>query len=127
MAIYHGRANVKSSGGVLKSNRHKKRFELGNEPAFSVLGVTKRKNVRGMGGNRKAVILSENEANVTTPKDKTTRRVKILNVSENIADPHFAQRNVITKGAIIVTEIGSARVTSRPGQTGRINAVLIEK
>ncbi len=127
MAIYHGRSKGKTSGGILRSNRHKKRFELGNEPSFTVLGSTKRKNVRGMGGIRKPVLLSVPEANVTIPKDNATKRVKILNVSENIADPHFAQRNVITKGAVIVTELGNARVTSRPGQSGRINAILIEK
>jgi small subunit ribosomal protein S8e len=127
MAIYHGRASVKISGGKLRSNRHKKRFELGNEPTLTVLGSTKRKQVRGMGGNSKSVLLSGNEVNVTNPKDGVTKRVKVLNVKENIADPHFAQRNIITKGAIVVTELGNARITSRPGQSGRINAVLIKK
>lgn len=127
MAIYHGRARAKISGGKLRTNRHKKRFELGNEPSLTVLGNTKRKQVRGMGGNTKAVLLSGNEINVTIPKDKVTKKTKILNVLENIADPHFAQRNVITKGAIVVTELGNARITSRPGHSGRINAVLIEK
>lgn len=127
MAIYHGKARVKISGGKLRSNRHKKRFELGNEPSFTVLGDTKRKHVRGMGGSGKPVLLRENEVNITIPKEKVTKKVKIVNVLENIADPHFAQRNIITKGAIVVTELGNARVTSRPGQSGRINAVLIEK
>ncbi len=116
MAIYHGRASTKISGGKLRSNRHKKRFELGNDPAQTVLGNTKRKQVKGMGGDSKSVLLSGNEVNVTNPKDKVTKKVKILNVLENIADPHFAQRNIITKGAIIVTELGNAKVTSRPGQ-----------
>ncbi|HHC19323.1 MAG TPA: 30S ribosomal protein S8e, partial [Euryarchaeota archaeon] len=33
---------------------------------------------------------------------------------------------IITKGTIIETEVGLARVTSRPGQVGIINAVLIQ-
>ena len=127
MAIYHGRASAKISGGKLRSNRHKKRFELGNEPTLTVLGNVKRKQVRGMGGNTKTALLRGHEANVTDPKGKVTKKAKIINVLENIADPHFAQRNIITKGAIIVTELGNARVTSRPGQNGRINAVLIKK
>jgi small subunit ribosomal protein S8e len=127
MAIYHGRAKAKITGGILKSNRHKKRFELGREPSLTVLGNVKRKKVRGLGGNEKTVLLSGNEANVTNPSDRTTKRVKILNVKENIADPHFAQRNIITKGAIVVTELGNAKVTSRPGQNGIINAVLLKK
>ncbi len=127
MAIYHGRASAKISGGKLRSNRHKKRFELGNEPTLTVLGNVKRKQVRGMGGNNKSALLKGNEINVTDPKARVTKKVKILNVKENIADPHFAQRNIITKGAVVVTELGNARVTSRPGQSGRINAVLIQK
>jgi small subunit ribosomal protein S8e len=127
MAIYHGKARGKISGGKLRSNRHKKRFELGNEPTLTVLGKVKRKQVWGMGGNNKSVLLSGNEVDVTNPKSKVTKKVKILNVLENIADPHYAQRNIITRGAIVVTELGNARVTSRPGQSGRISAVLIQK
>ncbi|MDO5821049.1 MAG: 30S ribosomal protein S8e, partial [Methanobrevibacter sp.] len=33
--------------------------------------------------------------------------------------------NIITKGAIVETEIGNAKVTSRPGQDGIINGVLL--
>ncbi|MEM0127899.1 MAG: 30S ribosomal protein S8e [Thermoplasmatales archaeon] len=127
MAIYQGKGRTKISGGKLKSNRHKRRFELGREPTLTVLGSVKRKQIRGMGGNVKTVLLSGNEANVTNPKDGVTKRVRILNVSENIAETHFAQRNIITKGAVIVTEAGKAKVTSRPGQNGMVNAVLIEK
>ena len=36
-------------------------------------------------------------------------------------------RNIITRGATILTEIGLARVTSKPGQDGVVNAVLIEQ
>jgi len=39
----------------------------------------------------------------------------------------YAKRNIITKGAIIQTSEGKARVTSRPGQDGVVNAVLIEE
>jgi len=35
--------------------------------------------------------------------------------------------NVITKGAIVKTELGLVRVTSRPGQHGVVNGVLIEE
>jgi small subunit ribosomal protein S8e len=34
---------------------------------------------------------------------------------------------VITKGAILQTPLGQARVTSRPGQHGVVNAVLVQK
>jgi small subunit ribosomal protein S8e len=33
----------------------------------------------------------------------------------------------MNKGAIIETKLGKAKITSRPGQTGTINAVLVSK
>jgi small subunit ribosomal protein S8e len=33
---------------------------------------------------------------------------------------------MITKGAVLKTELGRARVTSRPGQHGILNAVLMD-
>ena len=49
----------------------------------------------------------------------------IENVVSNAANLNYVRRNVITKGAIIDTSEGRARVTSRPGQTGQVNAVLV--
>ena len=71
----------------------------------------------------KISLLSENFANITVGKE--TKRAKILSVIENYANPHLTRQNVITKGCIIETELGKARVTSRPGQHGIINAVLL--
>jgi len=45
---------------------------------------------------------------------------------ENKANKEFLRKRIITKGAIIETELGKAVVTSRPGQDGVINAKLIE-
>ena len=47
------------------------------------------------------------------------------NVIENKANPNYVRRNIITKGAIVETSAGKAKVTSRPGQDGVINGVLI--
>ncbi len=127
MAIYQGRARVKISGGVLRRLRHKRRFELGREPTNTVIGSTKRKVIRTMGGNSKVVLLRAEYANVTIPNERKTVKAKILHVKENIADPHFAQRGIITKGAIIETDLGICRVTSRPGQHGNVNAILLNK
>jgi small subunit ribosomal protein S8e len=39
----------------------------------------------------------------------------------------FVRRKIITIGAIIKTELGLSKVTSRPSQDGVVNAVLIKK
>lgn len=64
-------------------------------------------------------------ANITDPEDGKTQKVRIINVISNPATVDYQRRGVITKGATINTDIGKAKVTSRPGQHGIINAVLI--
>jgi small subunit ribosomal protein S8e len=52
-------------------------------------------------------------------------RAIIENVEENTANPNFVRRNLLTKGAIIKTSVGRAKIVSRPGQHGVINAILL--
>jgi len=63
---------------------------------------------------------------VTDLKNGESKKVRIASVIENGANPNYVRRNLLTKGAIIKTEIGNARIMSRPGQDGVINAVLLE-
>ena len=46
---------------------------------------------------------------------------------DNPANVNYVRRNIVTKGAVIETSAGRARVTSRPGQDGQINAVLVDE
>jgi len=78
------------------------------------------------GGMVKLKLAAADMINVADPKTGKVRRVKIITVKDNKANPHFVRRNIITKGAILETDIGMARVTSRPGQDGVANAVLLE-
>ncbi len=86
-----------------------------------------RKRIRVRGGNFKIRLVRALYANVTIPSKGITKRVRILRVVENPVNQDYSRRGVITKSAVIETEIGRARVTSRPGQDGVINAILIEE
>jgi small subunit ribosomal protein S8e len=90
------------------------------------LGERRAIKLRVRGGGVKLRLLSGDTANVTNPETGETAKVKILGVIENPANRHFVRRNVLTKGAIIDTELGRAKITSRPGQEGVVNAVLLE-
>ena len=79
---------------------------------------------RVVGANQKLSLLSAHEINLADKKGKTTK-IEILNVVENPANPNLVRRNIITKGCIVETKLGKARVTSRPGQEGSVNGVLI--
>jgi len=127
MAVWHGERGRKPTGGLIKIVRKKKKYELGSLPTHTRIGKEKKKIVRARGGNIKIRALSVEFANVLDPETKTVKKVKILDVIENKANPHFVRRGIITKGCIIKTEIGNARVTSRPSQDGIVNAVLVKE
>ncbi len=130
MGVWHGRSRRKPSGGLYHTlrARMKRKYEMGREFVPSVLGEEeKRKTIRVRGGNTKVRTRKVVYANVSDPQTGETKKVKILSLLENSANRNFVRRNVITKGAIIETELGKARVTSRPNQDGVVNAVLLEK
>ena len=126
MAISQRRSLRKPSGGRYKQQgRKKKAYELGREPAFTKLEKKRAKYVRTKGNHRKVRLLSTDTANLFDPKAKKYEQVKIKTIVENPANRHFVRRNIMTKGTVIETEKGKARITSRPGQDGSVNAVLI--
>lgn len=126
MSVWHGDLHKrKPTGGKRRPYRGKRKFEQGSFPVETVLGEPKRKIERGRGGNIKVKVLSDKYACVTDLKTGKTEKAEILRVVKNPANVDYNRRGVITKGAIIETSLGLARVTSRPGQNGVINAVLM--
>jgi small subunit ribosomal protein S8e len=108
-----------------KVRKKKRKFQMGREHTETLVDERRAKKIRVMGGAVKTRLFAETYANVYDPKSKKSKKVKILSVVENMANPHYVRRNIITKGAIVETELGKVRVTSRPGQNGTVNAVLI--
>ena len=127
MSVWHGDQHKhKATGGKKIVNRKKRRYEKGFFPAETVIGKTKSKSMRKHGGNEKKRLLLINEANISNASGKT-QKVKIDRVIKNPANVDYDRRGVITKGTMIATSLGTARVTSRPGQDGKVNAVLVDK
>ncbi len=126
MSKWNLRSGRKPTGGKMSRTGKKTRSDRRREPLFTRLGETENKIRRSVGGHFNRILLASNAANVTDPATGKTKKVKILSVIENPANPHFIRRNVITKGATIDTEIGRAKVTSRPSRDGAVNAVLLE-
>ncbi|MCE4624321.1 MAG: 30S ribosomal protein S8e [Desulfurococcales archaeon] len=131
MGVYQWRDHKKRTGG--KRNWYykvKRKYATGRPfvPAvFTPEEEHEVKPVRARGGNVKLRLRKTYFAVVSNPKTGESKKVKIKAVIVTPANREFARRNIIVKGAIIETEIGRARVTSRPGQDGIVNAVLIEE
>lgn len=118
----HGRSPRKRTGGRRRPVRDRRKHELGTEPTETRVGESRLKTVKARGGQTKIRALQTDVATIADGDE--THSATIDTVVENPANPNFARRNIITKGAIIDTDAGQARVTSRPGQTGQVNAVL---
>ena len=114
----------KTTGGKYIKSRKKKSYEITGQKRIIKLGKEKRKKMRTRGGNKKIVLLSAKTVNVEI-KGKL-KRVDIKNVTETPSNKFLARQNIITKGAIIDTELGKVRITNRPSQEGIVNGILIE-
>jgi small subunit ribosomal protein S8e len=131
LSYYQGRDTKKPSGGYRPRPYKVKRKALGGGPptntTLSESGNEVRKVTRVFGGNVKVRAYSVQYANLYIPSEKKAVKVRIIRVLETPSNRELAKRQIIVKGAIIETERGKAIVTSRPGQDGIVNAVLIEK
>ena len=119
-----GRSKRKRTGGRRRRSHKKTRHQLGREPSETTVGDPRFQVVDSRGTGKKVRALSADTVQVADGGDVTTATIE--DVVENPANVNYARRNIITKGAIVETSEGSARVTSRPGQDGQVNAVLVE-
>jgi len=126
MTLWHLRSKRKPTGGVLRRSRKKNKNERGSVFLETKIGERKSKTDRKRGGDQKTKLLSVQNINAADEKGKIIV-TKIISVEENPANPHYVRRNIITRGAVLKTEIGHVKVTSRPGQDCVLNGKLVEK
>ncbi|MEM4398028.1 MAG: 30S ribosomal protein S8e [Candidatus Woesearchaeota archaeon] len=126
MVLDQQRSIRKETGARYKKQHSKKKHSLGRTPTLTKIGKTAKKEIRVRGNNKKLRVLRTDEVNLYDPKTKKYSKAKIKIVVGNPANRHYVRRNIMTKGTIIQTDKGNARITSRPGQDGQINAVLVE-
>lgn len=128
MALWQGKSRRKHTGGRYRFARKKRKFEIANERQSCVVGTTRKKELRTRGGGSKFKLLGEEYINVVEQggSEKPTKR-RIITVLENPANPHYVRRNFLTKGAIVqLDNKRKAKITSRPGQHGVINGIIIK-
>ncbi|HYK93165.1 MAG TPA: 30S ribosomal protein S8e [Thermoplasmata archaeon] len=127
MGIWQGRSRRKRTGGRLRPIRKKRRFEISRELQHATIGAGTVKHYRVRGANEKLRILTTQKVNVYDPATKSMKVASVVTVRENPANPNYVQRNIITRGAILETDLGLVEVRSRPGQHGILNAVRVAK
>ena len=125
MARSQARSKRKYTGKKYKHFRKKRKRELERPRIDTGIGTDKKKKQRTMGGNFKLKLFATQFINVTDSSTNKTQKVRILRFESNEASKDFNRRHVLTKGAIVETELGNAKITSRPGQHGLLNGVLV--
>jgi small subunit ribosomal protein S8e len=107
------------------SKRKKRKNELGSDHRHpKKADEEERKNVPIRGGKEKTVASKVKFANVAV-KGKT-KKVEITAVEDNPANKDYKRENIVSLGGVVKTELGEAKVTSRPNQDGVVNAVLLK-
>jgi small subunit ribosomal protein S8e len=119
-------AKRKATGGRYRPSRGRRAFEGDGYSIEPLVGETVRRLVRTRGGGTSAGVVAANEANVADSSGKVSK-AKIVRVKQSPANRDYERRGVITRGALIETDAGEARVTSKPTDDGVVNAVLLKK
>lgn len=127
MTKWHLRSGRKTTGGKLQKGRKKRRSDRGFMFVETKIGKREVAKSRIQGGSMKLRLSSADQVNVADPDTGKIKRAKIVSVKENKANPHYVRRNILTKGALVETDAGTARITSRPGQQGMLNAVSVKE
>ncbi|MBI4053214.1 MAG: 30S ribosomal protein S8e [Candidatus Diapherotrites archaeon] len=133
MTQWHLKSEKKSTGGRRTSNRRSDKILAWKGGDFTATTVDAEKDERkvksGIGSTTKVKQKKAKTASVIDKATKKALKAEIVSVVENAANRHYVRRNTITKNAVIVVKINGeerkARVTSRPGQSGEVQAVLI--
>lgn len=121
MATRKGR---KKSGGKYTTRRKKKSYEIAGQARIVKIGEDKRKTQRVRGGNKKTFLLRGKFINVKTKEG--LKKIEIKDVVETPSNRFLARQDILTKGAIIKTDLGNIKITNRPSQEGVVNGVLVE-
>ncbi len=125
MAVWHKRSVRKKTGGRTRRYRKHKKYEKGSEFSEPVKGEDS-VVVRSTRGSTSKNTVRRSET-VNLAKDGEVEEVEIEAVEENPANPNYVRRSILTKGTVVKTSEGKARITSRPGQDGVVNAVPVEE
>lgn len=124
---YHEPSRKKVSagtGGRKRKFRDRKLAHIGGGFTATKVNAEEDRYVkRGRGGTTKVKARRAGFVNVLM--EGKTKKAKIISVIES-HNPQYARQNIITKGAILNTEVGKVRVTNRVGQDGVVNGILVK-
>ncbi len=127
MVLNQSRSKRKPSGGRYKYLKVRRQYESGGSPALTRIGASRIRVTEGLGCTQKHKLLTVDSVYVMNPATQKVQKATIIEVLANPANRHFVRRNIITKGARVNTSLGPVVITSRPGQFGSLQGVLVSQ
>jgi len=126
MENYHGQSGstIKGTGGKRGRRSDKKLRHIGGVFTATKVGKEDVRLLKWARGNTAKVKLKV-AAFVNVLTKEGIKKAAVRNVLETPDNRHHARQNIITKGAIIDTELGKVKVTNRVGQDGVVNGRLL--
>ncbi len=126
MENYHGASGstIKGTGGRRGRASDKKLRLVGGVFTATKIGKANAgilNHVRG--GETKLKLKTASTVNVLTKSGM--KKVAMRNVLETPDNRHHARQNILTKGAVVDTELGKVKITNRVGQDGVVNGRLL--
>src|SRR5438445_13324227 len=102
-------AGRKLTGGRKVAMRDRRKFEIDRYPNEAIMGTMDVVTRRVRGNNVKSAFKKVEFANVADPASKKVVKSKISQVTKNSANKDYERRGVISKGALLETNAGTAR------------------
>lgn len=119
----HGKKVVSGTGGRRRKFRDKKLSHIGGVFASTRVSAQESKvPIRGRGGNYGLKLKKASKISIVTKDGMKCESIIRVLESHN---PEYVRMNILTKGAVVETKIGKARITNRVGQDGFVNGVLV--
>lgn len=116
----------KITGGRRIAYRVRRSFERDGFPVETTVGRADILKRRTRGGRIKLQLGKAEFANIIDPSVGKAVKSRVIRVLSNPANRDYERRGIITRGAVIETEMGKAKVVSRPSQDGAVNAILLK-
>ena len=126
MVVTQKRSKRKATGSRYTNSNPKRLHQKGSLPTNTRIGKRDIRTFRAKSSASKTRLLFADKVNLFDPGTRKHSVEDIKNVVESPANRHFVRRNILTRGAVVETSKGRARITGRPGQEGMVNAVLIK-
>ncbi len=111
------------TGGKREKYRDKKLAHLGGEFTATKVSDKDLKVKRRKRGGKTALKLKK-AVTVNVVTKEGTKKAKVVRVIES-HNPEYVRMHIITKGAVLETDLGKVKVTNRVGQDGIVNGILI--